>query len=192
MSHVCVQIPEGKGPGETFDVKLPNGQVLQVKIPEGKKAGDMLQLAIPAMSPNQMQLPPNTPMEIIKWTIPEGKGAFRSLTQLLRFLSVLPSPVSSCAVWVCVWLRGVIEDNVFLTFFYSTSPSLLFVCFVVPGDKVKIELPSGVGYTVTIKEGQKAGEVIELSVPRPFLDPKFKQKQAAFMAQQVRTVELCT
>ena len=54
-----------------------------------------------------------------------------------------------------------------------------------PGDKVSIELPSGMAVNITIEEGKKAGDILELSVPRAFLDPKFREKQAIHQEQQV-------
>ena len=54
-----------------------------------------------------------------------------------------------------------------------------------PGDKVSIELPSGMAVNITIEEGKKAGDILELTVPRAFLDPKFREKQAIHQEQQV-------
>jgi hypothetical protein len=50
-----------------------------------------------------------------------------------------------------------------------------------PGDPVEIKLPSGMAVRVKIPDDKNAGDVLEIDVPRPFLDPKFRSKQAARM-----------
>ena len=47
-------------------------------------------------------------------------------------------------------------------------------------------LPSGMSVNITIPEGKKAGDQLPLRVPRAFLDPNFREKQAMLAQQQVR------
>jgi D-tyrosyl-tRNA(Tyr) deacylase len=169
------KVPEGKKGGDECGITLPSGLTIKVVVPEDKKPGDIVKVRVPRNVWKQ------APQQRINFTIPEGKKAGDECVVTLASGHAVKVMVPEGKVAGDV-IPVVVPNSLTRVTVPPGTPRTKIKWTIPegkgPGDKVSLRLPSGMSVTVAIEKGKKAGDVIEIEVPKPFLDPKFREKQA--------------
>jgi len=214
MGDFPFKVPAGKKGGDEVEVTLPSGRPLKVKIPEGKTEGDDIKIQVPLPLLNEPKLArldfkippgksPGDECEIrlpsgqpIRVRVPEGKGPGDVLELRVPQTALrqggpgpTPGPLNPGSIPpVKIGPDGMPQG-------IPLNAPMVKIPFSVPagkspGDVAEIRLPSGVPLHVTIGPGKNTGDVMQLSIPAPFMDPAFLQKQKAMMQARMAQVRV--